>query len=110
MWSPCGRKVLTHTEARTTLSSRANQVGNRVGESDPSCQNFGLNISNEHLTASEVELVGGACQEWFERRKQWEQFKQVIAQHRSIAIKLLCFFCFSDRAFCGEAIENNASN
>jgi hypothetical protein len=40
-----------------------------------------LRISNENLTSSEVELVEEVCQEWFEKRKQWEQFKRVTAEH-----------------------------
>lgn len=40
-----------------------------------------LNIPNENLSASEVELVEEVCKKWFEKRKQWEQFKQVTAEH-----------------------------
>ena len=39
-----------------------------------------LNIANENLTHSELGLVEEVCQEWFERRKQWKQFQQVMAQ------------------------------
>ncbi|MBD1863045.1 MULTISPECIES: hypothetical protein [Trichocoleus] len=38
------------------------------------------NIPNENLTSSEVELVEEVCKEWFEKRKQWEQFKRVTAE------------------------------
>ena len=42
-----------------------------------------LNIPNENLMSSEVELVEEVCKEWFEKRKQWERFKQVTAEHSS---------------------------
>ncbi|MEP0872048.1 hypothetical protein NDA01_19715 [Trichocoleus desertorum AS-A10] len=40
-----------------------------------------LNIPNENLTSSEVELVEKVCKEWFEKRKQWERFQRVTAEH-----------------------------
>nr|WP_290222529.1 hypothetical protein [Trichocoleus desertorum] len=40
-----------------------------------------LNIPNENLSSSNKALVEEVCQEWFEKRKQWEHFKQVMAQH-----------------------------
>ncbi|MBD2095920.1 hypothetical protein H6F90_12255 [Trichocoleus sp. FACHB-591] len=40
-----------------------------------------LNISNESLTSSEVKLVEEVCNEWFEKRKQWERFQRVTAEH-----------------------------
>ncbi|MEP0873752.1 hypothetical protein NDA01_29005 [Trichocoleus desertorum AS-A10] len=40
-----------------------------------------LNIPNESLTVSEVALVEEVCKQWFEKRKQWEQFQQVMAQY-----------------------------
>lgn len=40
-----------------------------------------LNIPNENLSTSEVELVEEVCKQWFEKRKQWEQFQQVMAQY-----------------------------
>lgn len=39
-----------------------------------------LRIPNENLTSIEVELVEEVCKEWFEKRKQWERFKQVTAE------------------------------
>lgn len=43
-----------------------------------------LNIPNENLMSSEVELVEEVCKEWFEKRKQWERFKQIMAEHGPI--------------------------
>ncbi|MBD2098467.1 hypothetical protein H6F90_25685 [Trichocoleus sp. FACHB-591] len=40
-----------------------------------------LNIPNEKLSSSDTALVEEVCQEWFEKRKHWEQFKRVMAQH-----------------------------
>ncbi|MEP0873516.1 hypothetical protein NDA01_27530 [Trichocoleus desertorum AS-A10] len=40
-----------------------------------------LNIPNENLSSSEAALVEEVCNEWFEKRKQWEQFKQTMAQY-----------------------------
>lgn len=40
-----------------------------------------LNIPTESLSSSDKALVEEVCQEWFEKRKQWEQFKQIMAQH-----------------------------
>lgn len=39
-----------------------------------------LHLPVETLTRSEAALVKGVCQEWFEKRKQWQQSKQTKAQ------------------------------
>jgi hypothetical protein len=39
-----------------------------------------LHLPVETLTRSEAALVKGVCQEWFDKRKQWEQAKQAMAQ------------------------------
>lgn len=81
MWNPCGGKVVAYPTARTALSSGASQVGIELEQAIKVARILALNILNESLTDSEVELVKKVCQEWFDQRKQWQQFQRVMAQH-----------------------------
>jgi hypothetical protein len=38
-----------------------------------------LNLPNERLNSDEIVLIKEVCQEWLEKRRQWEQFRQVMA-------------------------------
>jgi hypothetical protein len=40
-----------------------------------------LNLPNERLNSDEIALIKEVCQEWLEKRRQWEQFRQVMARY-----------------------------
>lgn len=74
-------QVLTHSETGTVFRVELIKWGIEAEKAIKVARILALNISNESLTVSEIELVEGVCQELFEKRKQWEQFQQVMAQY-----------------------------
>jgi hypothetical protein len=40
-----------------------------------------LNLPNERLNSDEIALIKEVCQEWLEKRRQWEQLRQVMARY-----------------------------